>query len=280
MQGKIIITVAQTGGVHNKSINPNLPEQPEEIAQSTYECYNEGAAIVHIHARDKNGMVTGDPKVYEEIHRLIRDRCDVIIQDTTGGGYNLSIEERLKSLKANPEMASLNMGTLMRISGPGAGMPFVNTTSEIERFAKEMLNRGIKPEMEVYNHAMYRDVNNLIEKGLVEKPYYINLVLGQGHQGAVAASPQYLMSLLEFLPPDSIFNVCAIGRAQLPLTTMAVILGGNIRVGMEDNIYYRRGELAKSNGQLVARSVRIARQLNLDIASPDEAREMLGLRRR
>ncbi len=136
---------------------------------------------------------------------------------------------------------------------------------------------GIKPEMEVYSHAMFREVNNVIEKGLVERPYYINLVLGMRYQGAVDATPKYLNSLIDFLPEGTLFNVTAIGPAQLPLTVMGMLLGGCIRVGMEDNIYYRKGELAKSNAQLVARAVRIARELNKEPATPDEARKILGL---
>jgi 3-keto-5-aminohexanoate cleavage enzyme len=276
---KLIITVAQTGGMHGKETNPNLPEQPEEIVESTYECYNEGAAIVHIHARDKAGKVTSDPEIYQEIHELVRLKCNIILQDTTGGGPGLTLDERIRCLEARPEMASLNMGTMMRVSGPYAGVPFSNPRPEIERFAKEMLDRNIKPEMEVYSHAMYRDVNNLIQKNLVKKPYYINFVLGMIHQGAVDATPEYLCSLREFLPPEVIFNVTAVGRAQLSLTTMGMILGGMVRVGMEDNVFYRKGEPAKSNAQLVARIVRIARELEFEIASPDEAREILGIRK-
>lgn len=275
---KLIITVAQTGGFHGKEANPNLPEQPNEIAESAYDCYNEGAAIVHIHARDKNGKISSDPDIYREIHELIKAKCNIILADTTGGGPGLTLDERLRSIEAGPEMALLNMGTMMRVSGPYAGVPFMAPRLEIERYAKEMLDRNIKPEMEVYSHSMYRDVNNLIQKGLVKKPYYINLVLGMINQGTVEATPEYLWSLREFLPADTIFNVTAVGSAQLTLTTLGMLLGGMVRVGMEDNIYYRKGELAKSNAQLVARTVRIALELGLEIATPNEAREILGLR--
>lgn len=275
---KVIITAAVSGALVTKAMNPAVPEQPDEIAQAAYECYNEGAAIVHIHARDKEGKPTGDPDIYREIHEKIRAKCDIILQDSTGGGPNLSIEERVKCLEARPEMASLNMGTLLRVSGPYAGTPFSNSPSDIEAWAKRMQELGIKPEMEVYSHAMFRDVQNLIDKNLVSKPYYINLVLGMRYQGAVEATPKYLMSLIEFAPPDAIINVSAVGAAQLPLTTMAMVLGCCIRVGLEDNIYYRKGELAKSNAQLVARAVRIARELGKEPASPEEARRILGLK--
>jgi 3-keto-5-aminohexanoate cleavage enzyme len=277
-EDKVIITVAQTGALVNKSMNPNLPEQPVEIADSAYECYQEGAAICHIHARDKDGKTTGSKEVFQQIHDQIRAKCNIIIQDSTGGGPNLTFEQRIECLYAKPEMASLNMGTLMRVSGQYAGTPFSNMREDIETYVTRMRELGVKPEMEVYSHAMFREVENLIRKGLVEKPYYTNLVLGMKYQGALKATPQYLKSLIDFLPEDSIFNVTAVGAAQLPLTTMGMIMGGCMRVGMEDNIFYRKGELAKSNAQLVARAVRIARELNREPATPEEARKILGLR--
>lgn len=277
-EDKVIITVAQTGALVTKAMNPNLPEQPDEIAESAYACYQEGAAICHIHARDKEGKTTGSKEVFQEIHDKIRAKCNIIIQDSTGGGPNLTWEQRIECLQAKPEMASLNMGSLMRVSGPYKGIPFTNLREDIEAYVTRMREMGIKPEMEVYSHAMFREVNNLIQKGLVEKPYYINLVLGMMYQGAVDATPEILISMLSFLPQDAIFNVTPVGAAQLPLTTMAMVLGGCIRVGMEDNIYYRKGELAKSNAQLVARAVRIARELNKEPATPDEARKILGLK--
>jgi 3-keto-5-aminohexanoate cleavage enzyme len=277
-EDKIIITVAQTGAYPTKSMNPNLPEQPEEIAESAYACRQEGAAICHVHARDREGKITGSKEVFQEIHDRIRSKCDIIVQDSTGGGPNLTLEQRIECLHAKPEMASLNMGTMMRVSGQYAGLPFSNMRKDIEAYIARMNELGIRPEMEVYSHAMFREVDNLVQKGLVKKPYYINLVLGMMHQGAVDATPEYLYSMIDFLPEDSIFNVTAVGIAQLPLTTMGMILGGCIRVGMEDNIYYRKGELVKNNAQFVARAVRIARELNKEPATPAEARKILGLK--
>jgi len=277
-EDKVIITVAQTGALVTKSMHPALPEQPEEIAESAYACYQAGAAICHIHARDKDGRTTGSKKVFREIHDRIRVKCNIIIQDSTGGGPNLSSEQRTECLYARPEMASLNMGSLMRVSGPYAGTPFSNMRPDIEAYVTRMQELGVKPEMEVYSHAMFREVNNLIEKGLVDKPYYINLVLGMKYQGAVEATPKHLSSLLDFLPADAIFNVTAVGAAQLTLSTMGMILGGCIRVGMEDNIYYRKGKIVKDNAQFVERAVRIARELNKEPATPEEARQILGLK--
>jgi 3-keto-5-aminohexanoate cleavage enzyme len=274
----VIITVAQTGALVTKTMNPNLPEQPEEIAESAYACYQEGAAICHIHGRDKEGKLTGSKEVFQDIHDRIRAKCKIIIQDSTGGGPNLSLEQRIECIYAKPEMASLNMGTMMRVSGQYKGVPFANMREDIETYVTQMRELGIKPEMEVYSHAMFREVENLMKKGLVEKPYYINLVLGMMYQGAVEATPKYLNSLIDFIPEDAIVNVTAVGVAQLPLTTMGMVLGTCIRVGMEDNIYYRKGELVKNNAQFVARAVRIARELNKEPATPDEARRILGLK--
>jgi len=277
--GKIFITAALTGGLITKAQNPNLPEQPDEIAEDAHRCFNEGAAIVHLHARDKNGKLSSDPKIYKEIHERIRAKCDIIIQDTTGGGPHLSLDERLSSIEANPEMASLNMGTMTRLLEPYKGTMQINPPWEIERFAKTMSEKGIKPEMEVYNPSMFVDVNNLIERNLIKKPYYINLVIGIRFQGGLPGTPKSLLMMLDQAPAlrDVIFNVTAIGKTQIQLTTLAMVLGLNLRVGMEDNIYYSKGVLAKSNAQLVARSVRIARELGLEIASPQETREILGI---
>jgi 3-keto-5-aminohexanoate cleavage enzyme len=277
-EDKVIITVAQTGALVTKQMNPHLPEQPEEIAASAYACYNEGAAIVHIHARDQSGQNTSRVEIFQEIHDQIRGRCNLIIQDSTGGGPNLSQEERINCLKAGPEMASLNMGTMMRLSGPYAGIPWSNMPQEIETYVTRMRELGIKPEMEVYSHAMLREVNNLIKQGLVDKPYYVNIVLGMKYQGACDATPQILLSILEMLPAEAIFNCTAVGSAQLPLTTLGMILGGCVRVGMEDNLFYSKGKMVEGNAQLVARTVRLARELGKEPATPDEARRILGLR--
>lgn len=274
---KVIITVSLTGGVQTKEANPNLPEQPDEIARDAYDCFNEGAAIAHLHARDKEGKPTGDVEIFKEIHQAIKSKCNMIIQDSTGGGPGLTFEQRLECLNAAPEMASLNMGSMLRTIGKSAGTTWANPRPELERFAQEMAKRNIKAEMEIYHHGMLREMKNFIDKSLIKKPYYVNFVMGMAYQGAVEATAENLTTLAHLLPPDTIFNCCAIGRAQIPITTLSVLLGGHARVGMEDNIYYKKGELAKSNAQLVARSVGIIKELGYEIASPEEARETLGI---
>jgi 3-keto-5-aminohexanoate cleavage enzyme len=275
---RVIITVAQTGALVTKKMNPAVPEQPEEIAQSAYDCFNEGAAVVHIHARDKDGINSGDPKVFQEIHEKIRAKCNIILQDSTGGGHNLTVEQRTGCLEALPEMASLNMGTMVRTIGEGAGTPFMNTRLEIEAFVKRMNQFGIKPEMEVYNVSMIYEANLLIEKGLLKKPYCMSLILGMAYQGAQEANMMFLPTYLQYIPEDTYFSALGIGRAQTLLGVMGMVFGGNVRVGLEDNLYYQKGELAKSNAQLVARMVRIARELGKEPCTSDEARQLFGLK--
>jgi 3-keto-5-aminohexanoate cleavage enzyme len=275
---KVIITVAQTGALVNKKLNPGVPEQPDEIATSAYDCYNEGVAIVHIHARDKEGKTTGSADIFRDIHEKIRKKCNVVIQDSTGGGANLTIEQRTECLEALPEMASLNMGTMVRTIGEGAGTVWMNSRADIESFVKRMIQFGVKPEMEIYNLAMMQEAEILIEKGLIQKPYYMDLILGMQYQGALPGRVELFQTYLQNVPPDTIFNSLGVGPAQISVATMGMIFGGCVRVGLEDNIYYKKGELAKNNAQLVARVVRVARELGKEPATPDEARQILGLK--
>jgi len=278
---KLIITDAITGGMHGKEANPNLPEQPEEQIEQTIEAWKAGASIVHIHARDKDGKPTQDLEIYRKVKEGIRERgCDVIVQFTTGGGMGMTPKERLSSIEAGPEMASLNMGTLQWGPLPdGSYYLSNNPPNDLEWYAREMQEKSVKPELEVYNDNMMKDVYLLIKKGLLEKPYYINFVMGMPGQGTMEATWQNLVHCVSLLPPDSVFNVCAVGRHQLPMTTLSMLMGGMARVGMEDNIHYAQGELAKSNAQLVERTVRLAKELQREIATPDEAREILGLKK-
>jgi 3-keto-5-aminohexanoate cleavage enzyme len=275
MGRKVIITAALAGsGRAGKKDNRHIPENPGEIAEAAYKCWQAGAAIVHIHGRDWQGEVTADPAIFQEIHGLIREKCDMILQDSTGLGAYVATEDRIKVIEAGAEMASLNMGTMVRTGWDNS--IFLNTPEMIESYVKRMLELDMKPEMEIYSHAMVRDVENLIAKGLLKEPYLVNLVLGVTYQNTLAATPKNLISLIDYLPPGCLFNVSATGRHQLPLTTLGMLLGGNIRVGLEDNLYYRKGELA-SNEMLVARAARTVREMELQVATPAEAREILGI---
>lgn len=275
MSRKVIITVALSGGGRaTKQHNPHLPEIPAEMAEAAYKCWQAGAAIVHIHGRDETGKITADPQVYHKIHALIRDKCDIILQDSTGLGAHVATEDRIRVIEAKAEMASLNMGTMVRTGWDDS--IFLNTPQQIETYVTRMQQLNIKPELEVFSHAMFRDVENLIARNLLKKPYLVNLVLGMTYQGTLDANPKNLLSLMDYLPEDTIFNVSAVGKHQLPLTTLGMLLGGNVRVGLEDNLYYQKGQAA-SNEMLVARAVRIARELQLQVATPREARDILGI---
>lgn len=267
----LILTVPTTGGVQGKEANPNLPESPEEIANAARACEKLGASIVHLHGRDEHGERNAGR--LQEINDRVRERCDdVIIQNTTGG-TGVPLEERVKGIRTDPlpEMASLDMGPMNRYQH----ITSENTRHMIDTLAAEMQEKGIKPEMEVFNNGHLNEVYRLIEKGLLEEPYYINIIFGPGT--LTPPTPENMINMINNLPENSIFNVLAIGRHQLPLTTMGIIMGGHIRVGMEDNLYYRKGEPVESNAQLVERAVRIADELERDLATPAETREMLGL---
>jgi 3-keto-5-aminohexanoate cleavage enzyme len=278
---KLIITVSPSSNFQGKEANPALPYSPEEIAETAYECWNEGAAIAHIHCRDKDGVPSNDPEVFREVDRLIREKgCDIIIQHSTAPGMKpgTTINDGMRSIEANPEMASLSMGVGVLLR---KGETRINARSRywIEDQAKLMMEKGIKPELEVYNMVMMEDVYALVEKGLLKKPYWMSFIMGMHriNQNAIRFRPQALMYQIEQIPPDSMFSMIGIGLDQLPATTLSILLGGHCRIGFEDNIYYRKGELAKNNAQLVARTARLARELGCEMVSPEIARQMLNI---
>ncbi len=288
----LIVCCAITGGVQGKEANPDLPETPEEQAQQTYDAYNAGASMVHIHARNPAKWYdsSGSAEQYLFVHQLVRSRCpEIIINDTTGGTWGMTVEERVACLSAHPEMASLNMGPdmyKMTLKERRAPLPSPRpelyldgcmpvTYSELATFAKAMKERGVKPEMEMYQPGQIWGVHDLIAQGLIDPPYLIQFVMG--YTTSSYGTPANLLSLVNELPEQAVFAVAGIGPFQLAMTTMAIILGGHVRVGLEDSVYARRGQLYKCNAEVVERIVRIARELNREIATPAQAREMLGL---
>jgi 3-keto-5-aminohexanoate cleavage enzyme len=283
--GTVIITCALTGGIHGKEANPNLPEQPDEIVEQGVEAWRAGAAILHVHARNPDGSNTMDQAIYSELHERLCAETDAVIQLTTGGSPLLSVEDRLNTVFLAPEMCSLNMG-LLNFFIRGEQVFFANHRSDIERFAHEIRARDVKPELEVYNSAMLEEVDYLLGLGIFEPPYTINFVLHTPTQGGQRGTPGNLFDMLHRLQDlpvsqeDLRVNVTSMGPTQLPITTIGLAMGLNVRVGMEDNVYYRRGEPLQNNAQLVERTVRIARELDREPATPDEARQMLGLRGR
>jgi 3-keto-5-aminohexanoate cleavage enzyme len=281
----VIITCALTGGIHGKEANSNLPEQPDEIVEQGVTAWRAGAAVLHVHARNPDGSNTMDQEIYSELHERLCSETDAVVQLTTGGSPMLSVEERLNTVFLAPEMCSLNMG-LLNFFIQGEQVFFSNHRSDIEQFAREISARDVKPELEVYNSAMLEEVDHLLSLEILKPPYTINFVLHTPTQGGQRGTPQNLLEMVDRLRDLSVsqkdlrVNVSSMGPTQLPITTLGLAMGLNVRVGMEDNVLYRRGEPVESNAQLVERTVRIAHELDREPATPDEARQMLGLRGR
>jgi 3-keto-5-aminohexanoate cleavage enzyme len=289
----VMICVACNGGIQGKEANEFIPETAEEIAESVHAAYEAGASMVHIHARNPKELTDGarDTETWRDVLRRVRQACpDIILNATTGAGPGMTMAERSSSLAAGPEIASLNLAPDMsrfKLKERPAPLPFPRpaleidecipfTYGQIHEFAAEMKQRGIKPELELYHPGCAWVVNYLIEHNLIEKPYWMQTVMG--YQTGSFPTVENVIQLLKEFPQQSLWLCSAIGPFQLPLTTLATLMGGHVRVGLEDNVYYARGKKAKSNAELVQRAVRIAHELNRSVATPAEARSMLGLR--
>ncbi|MDP3671005.1 MAG: 3-keto-5-aminohexanoate cleavage protein [Telluria sp.] len=281
MERKVIVTVAPTSNFQGKEANPALPIQPDEVAQSVYDAYNAGASLAHLHARDIHGVQTNETAVFKDINGRVREKCDIIIQNSIApalGPNPNSADDGLAVLDALPEMASLDMGVSV-VSVHGREVIIEWTRSFLRKAAKMMDERNIKPELEIFNDSQLDDAIMLINEGVLKPPFSFSFVMGMNrvNQGAVAFSPQRIAHYVSMLPPNSRFSTLGVGPTQLPAALSSVLLGGNARVGFEDNIFYSRGVLATSNAQLVERLVRCIRDLGLEVATPDEARVMLGM---
>jgi len=269
----VIISVATTGGVQGKEANPNLPEQPEEIAAEIAACEEAGASIAHIHARDEEGNDTKSISKFQEIRDAIDDNCDDILINFTTGGFDLG-EHRLRpslEVEPKPDLATVDLGA----TNFGYEGVALNTREQNVEFSKQLLEHDIKPELEIFNQGHFPEMEYLMEEDLLEEPYWCTLIFGG--QNWTPPSPRNLLNMVDNLPEGSEWQCLGLGRHQLPLTTMAMTMGGHVRVGMEDNVYYDKGELAESNAQLVERAARIADELNRPVATPDTTREILDL---
>jgi len=239
------------------------------------EAYEAGASVAHIHVRDPQTKAPkSDATMYREVLEGIRDKCDMIVQLTTGGGgpYGVSLEQRLTALELNPESASLNVATMT--FGDNV---FMNPPDVVESIARRMAERRVKPELECYDVGHIGLAWRLVEKNLVREPLRISLVLGV--TGGISATPENLLHMRKLVQGWR-WNVIAIGKAQFPILTLGITLGGDVRVGMEDNIYLSKSVLAKRNVELVSKIVRIAKELGKEIATPAEAREILQIPKR
>jgi len=274
----VIITAALVGAEVTLEQLPHLPVTPEAIAAAAAEAAAAGATVVHLHVRDSRGEPTQDAEVFAETVGLIRARTDVIVQVSTGGAVGMTASERLQPVTGLggdqlPEMASLTTG-----SCNFGDEVFANPLPMVRAFAQAMAERGIKPEIEVFDAGMIESAVVLVGEGLLLEPLHFNLVMGV--PGAIPASAKSLLHLVESLPRGATWTVSGIGRGQLRMSVLGLVLGGHVRTGLEDNIFYSKGVLAESSAQLVARVARLAGELGRPVATAAQARDLLGLERR
>ena len=285
---KIIITVAQTGAFHGKESNPNIPITPNEIALSAYDCYNAGASIVHIHARDKEGLSTNDPIIYSEIGFKIKSKCNIITQYSTApanrAGSNAEDGMKLLYYKDlfKPDMCSLDC-SLISTSWNGRTFVYEWYRNFLIKYAGLMKELGIKVELECFDPTSVEDVFRVLAPaGVLDDPISLSFFMGMDRisQGAISFSEENLDFMIKKLPKDRLVNFSSISigaKNHVPGMVMTILKGGNARVGMEDNIYYSPGRLLKSNAEMVERAVRIIHELGMEVATPEEAREILNL---
>ncbi|MFA6003937.1 MAG: 3-keto-5-aminohexanoate cleavage protein [Elusimicrobiota bacterium] len=269
---KTIITCAVTGAETTRQHNPNLPVTPEQIADSAYEAWQAGASIVHLHVRDEHEKPTQDVKVFKKTMELIRKKCDVVIEVTTGGAVGMTPAERLQPVTLEPEMASLDCGSV------NFGDEYlVNTLPIMREFASEMRKHKVRPTLECFDLSHVYASHILIKEGLLQAPFHYGFVLNV--PGGVRYEPEVLDFFVRRIPSGAFWTVMGIGgKASLMSIYGAVSLGGCIRVGMEDNVYYSKGVLAQSNAQLVERAVRIVKEAGGEIARPGDVRKTFQLR--
>ena len=270
--GKLIIQVAPTGNVPTRKQTPHVPLTPDEIAQDTYDAYRLGASIVHVHARDEEGNPTYRKEIFHEIFTRIRSKCpEIIINASTSGRMHPEVQLRTEVLDLNPDMASLTMGSLNFPTQPS-----VNSMETLRKLAKLMTDGGITPELEIFESGFINTSKYFLKQGLLKEPLHFTLLLGS--LGSIPADIRDLTYLVDSLPPKSVWSATGIGRFQTQVNVASIIMGGHVRIGIEDSIYYdyEKKELA-TNSKLVERIVRISRELGREVATPKEAREILGL---
>lgn len=270
--GKLIIQLAPTGMLPQKSDNSHVPVSPEEIVRDTVQAYQLGASIVHVHARAPDGSPTYRKEVYHEIFSGIREKCPgMIICASTSGRTCNRLDQRMEVLDLRPDMASLALGTVNFHQKPS-----YNTIDDVVCMARIMGERGIKPELEIFEPGFINTAVYLAKKGIIKEPMHFNLLLGS--LGSIPAELKDLIYLAGSIPPGSPWMAAGIGRFQLQVNTAAILMGGHVRVGLEDNLFYDDArKVFATNVSLVERVVRIARELGREIASPEEARQILGL---
>lgn len=271
---KLIITAAISGAEVTKEHNPVVPYTIEECVREAKSAYDAGASIIHLHVRTDEGKPTQDKNRFKEVMDAIRVVCpDAIIQPSTGGAVGMTNDERLQPTELNPEMATLDCGTL----NFGGDEIFENTENTIKYFGEKMIERNIKPELEVFDKSMIDMALRLHKKGFIKAPMHFDFVMGVN--GGISGTLRDFVFLRESIPAGSTYTVAGVGRFEFTLATAAIIDGGHVRVGLEDNLYISKGVLTKSNGELVEKVVRLAKEFGREIATPAEAREILSLKK-
>ncbi len=297
---KVIITAAITGSIHTPTMSPYLPITPQQIADEAIRVYEVGGAVAHIHVRNpETGQPSSDMELFHEVVTRVKSKCNMVLCLTTGGGLGMTTEERVKVVSTfKPELASFNFGsinfalfpvveTIKQFKFPwekpylqsSEDFIFPNTFKTLREFSQIFAASETQPELEIYDTAMINNIAFMLQRGHLKKPVYLQFVMGI--LGGIPPSPSNLLFLYNTAREtigDFVWSVCAAGRQQLPMCTMALTMGGNVRVGMEDSLYAGRGILAKSNTDQVEKIVRIARELSLEPATPDEARQILELK--
>ncbi|ENG4183845.1 3-keto-5-aminohexanoate cleavage protein [Providencia rettgeri] len=275
MTNKTIITVATTGAFPTKNDNPNIPLTPREIAEDVYECWQAGAAIAHLHMRDDEGRGTMDINKFRETVTLIREKCDIVLNLTTSGDLNATDETRMIHLvELKPELASYDCGSM---NWAHSGL-FINHPAFLEKLGQLMIDNEVRPEIEVFDAGMFYNSLYYIKKNLIKTPAYYQFVLGAA--GGISATVENLIFLRSLLPENAHWSAFGIGRGHMPILMTTLAMGGHVRVGMEDNVYYSKGRLAQSNAEFVARAVRLANEVDRAPATPNETRSILTLKRR
>ena len=300
MKDKAMITAAVTGSIHTPTMSPYLPITPQQIADEAVRAYEAGAAVCHLHARNpETGVPVPDVNLMKEIITEIKSRCNIVVCITTGGGLGMTVEQRVAPVTLyKPELASFNAGSInfalfpviprykewkfeweKQYLGMTEDFIFANTFKSMKEYCAKFNEMGTKPEFEIYDAGMVNNVAFMIQAGYIKKPVYIQFVMGV--LGGITPSSENLIFLVDYarkLIGDFQFSVCVAGRAQFPICTQSLLIGGNARVGLEDNLYLEKGQMAKSNAEQVAKIVRIARELGIEPATSDEARQILGLK--
>ena len=273
LDNKVVLTVATTGAWPSKDDNPGVPLQPREIADDIYACWKAGASVAHIHVRDDEDKASMSYEKFKETIDYVRATdCNIVLNTTTSGGLGLTDEIRMKPFsELKPEMASYDCGTMNWMHST----VFENSPKFLEKLGLKMQESGVKPEIEIFDAGMIYNALYYLKQGVLKAPLHFQFCLGT--PGGMTATVENLVFLKNLIPEGSTWSAFGVGKGHMPILYAALALGGNIRIGMEDNVYFQKGVLAESNVQFVERAKRIIEEMGKSVATPDEARQILSL---